>query len=237
MSDRIVSGETSVEALLTDLLHEQGIERRGDARLAAEELTAPTEVILGSPPMSDLPAHFEASVTEGLEQLATQYEAFPQKGTLASLELEVLGLIGLGLEGKLSGPRTVAPEISRGSSSNDVSAPPTAVAETGLPTDSVSSVTIGEVGLSAEDLAYYDAIMTATDRTIPEPMGRELAQELRHALERLDVDWSNRDELRTHVEEHLRSLLRTKGMADTDVEQLVGPITECAERFHSGTSA
>lgn len=234
MSDRLISGDTSVEALITDLLQDQGICRRGDARLAAEDLTAPTEVILGAPPATELPDHFEASVSDGLERLATQYEEFPREWPITSLETEILGLIGLGLEGKLSGPRTVLPHISQTSSHRSAIAP--ALAETRLPTESVSSLTIDGTELSPESLAYYDAIMDAVDRPIPEPAAMELARNLHDQLDDLEAEWSNRDELRALIDEHLRSILRSHGLANTEIEPLVEPIAERAESFYDGAS-
>lgn len=236
MSDRLVSGDTSVEAVITELLQEQGISRRGDARLAAEELTAPTEVIVGTPPVSDLPDHFETSVSEGLERLATQYEAFPREWSITSLEIEILGIIGLGLEGELSGPRTVSLHGSNTTARDRGPVMTPVLAETGLPTDSVSSLSIDGTKLSPEALAYYDAIVNAADRTIPEPTAKELAQDLRNQLEDVEADWSNRSELRKLVDDRLRSSLRSKGLANIQRATLVDSITERAEAFYDGAS-
>lgn len=236
MHNRLVSGDTSVEAVITDLLQEQGISRRGDARLAAEELTAPTEVILGAPPSADLPAHFEASVSEGLEQLATQYEAFPREWPLTSLEVEILGIIGLGLEGELSGPRIVSLHSPNTTVSDRGTVTAPILAETGLPTDSVSSLSIDGTKLSSEALAYYDAIVNATDRVISKSTAKELARDLHNQLNNVEVDWSNRSELRELVDDHLRSNLQSKGLANVERAPLVDSITERAEVFYDGAT-
>jgi len=136
VSEYIIDGVPMVEEICTDILEESGIEPRGNAKAGAEELVAPQAVVLGSSPEAELPHHFKDHVGNVLHQLEAQYDEFlPTETALAEIEKQILGTIGLGLEGRLPGPQTVPRHINHAGQAD----PPAWAAEdlpkTSLPTD------------------------------------------------------------------------------------------------------
>jgi type I restriction enzyme R subunit len=95
-----------------------------------------------------------------------------------------------------------------------------------------------ELGLSDQELAFYDAISSNTDTEIEESTLKSIAQELQQSLkERVELDWTNREKIRAEIRSEVRAVLRENGLKMYNHDNLVDPIIAQAEAFYGGASA
>ena len=95
-----------------------------------------------------------------------------------------------------------------------------------------------ELGLSDEELAFFDAISSNTDTEIEEEKLKSIAQELKQNLkERVELDWTNRDKIRAEIKTEVKAVLRNNGLSLYKHENLVEPIVAQAEAFYGGAAA
>lgn len=102
-----------VEFHVYDLLVENGLTDSDVARAFAGEMVACPQTRFASPSLRELPDLYQDSVTLTLDVLDEEGpDSFPNKHTLDELEREILGIVGLGLEGKISGPHSAPHEVA-----------------------------------------------------------------------------------------------------------------------------
>ncbi|MDR5656506.1 type I restriction endonuclease subunit R [Halodesulfurarchaeum sp. HSR-GB] len=94
------------------------------------------------------------------------------------------------------------------------------------------------LGLSAEELAFYDAIATNTETEIDSELLQEIAQEVCEMLkENVNIDWTNRKAMRSKLKTRVKGLLRENGLSHSDYQPLVDPIVHQAEALYGDVSA
>ena len=95
-----------------------------------------------------------------------------------------------------------------------------------------------ELGLSDEELAFYDAISANTDTEIDEDTLKGIAQELKQNLkDSVELDWTNREKIRAEIKTEVKAVLRSNGLSLYKHEDLVDPIVAQAEEFYGGAAA
>ncbi|MFB6241171.1 MAG: type I restriction enzyme endonuclease domain-containing protein, partial [Candidatus Nanosalina sp.] len=95
-----------------------------------------------------------------------------------------------------------------------------------------------DLGLSDEELAFFDAISSNTDTEIEEDKLKNIAQELKQNLkDRVELDWTNRDKIRAEIKTEVKAVLRSNGLSLYKHENLVEPIVAQAEAFYGGAAA
>jgi type I restriction enzyme R subunit len=95
-----------------------------------------------------------------------------------------------------------------------------------------------ELGLSDEELAFFDAISSNTDTEINDETLKSIAQELKQNLkDKVEVDWTNRDKIRAEIKSEVKAVLRSNGLSLYNHEELVEPIVAQAEAFYGGAAA
>ncbi|WP_267161707.1 type I restriction endonuclease subunit R [Halovenus salina] len=94
------------------------------------------------------------------------------------------------------------------------------------------------LGLSAEELAFYDAIATNTETEIDDELLQEIAQEVCEMLKQnVNIDWTNRKAMRSKLKTRVKGLLRKNGLSHSDYQPLVEPIVHQAEALYGDVSA
>jgi len=94
------------------------------------------------------------------------------------------------------------------------------------------------LGLSAEELAFYDAIATNTETEIDDELLQEIAQEVCEMLKQnVNIDWTNRKAMRSKLKTRVKGLLRENGLSHSDYQPLVEPIVHQAEALYGDVSA
>jgi len=94
------------------------------------------------------------------------------------------------------------------------------------------------LGLSAEELAFYDAIATNTETEIDDELLQEIAQEVCEMLKQnVNIDWTNRKAMRSKLKARVKGLLRKNGLSHSDYQPLVEPIVHQAEALYGDVSA
>ncbi len=89
------------------------------------------------------------------------------------------------------------------------------------------------LGLSAEELAFYDAIATNTEAEIDEELLQEIAQEVCEMLKQnVNIDWTNRKAMRSKLKTRVKGLLRKNGLSHKDYMPLIEPIVYQAEALY-----
>jgi type I restriction enzyme R subunit len=89
------------------------------------------------------------------------------------------------------------------------------------------------LGLTEEELAFYDAISSNTETEIPEDKLSEIAEELCEMLkENVNIDWTNRKAMRSKLKIRVKGLLRKNGFSHDDYSPLVDPIVHQAEALY-----
>jgi type I restriction enzyme R subunit len=89
------------------------------------------------------------------------------------------------------------------------------------------------LGLTEEELAFYDAISSNTETEIPEDKLSEIAEELCEMLkENVNIDWTNRKAMRSKLKIRVKGLLRKNGFSHDDYGPLVDPIVHQAEALY-----
>jgi len=95
-----------------------------------------------------------------------------------------------------------------------------------------------ELGLSDEELAFYDAISSNTEVEIDEETLKSIAHELKQNLkDSVELDWTNREKIRAEIKTEVKAVLRSNGLSLHKHENLVDPIVSQAEAFYGGASA
>ena len=95
-----------------------------------------------------------------------------------------------------------------------------------------------ELGLSDEELAFYDAISSNTEVEIDEETLKSIAHELKQNLKNsVELDWTNREKIRAEIKTEVKAVLRSNGLSLHKHENLVDPIVSQAEAFYGGASA
>jgi type I restriction enzyme R subunit len=95
-----------------------------------------------------------------------------------------------------------------------------------------------ELGLSDEELAFYDAISANTETDIDEDTLKGIAQELKQNLkDSVELDWTNREKIRAEIKTEVKAVLRSNGLSLYKHEDLVDPIVAQAEQFYGGAAA
>jgi len=93
------------------------------------------------------------------------------------------------------------------------------------------------LGLSAEELAFYDAIATNTETEIEDEQLQEIAQEVCELLkENVNIDWTNRKAMRSKLKTRVKGLLRKNGLSHSEYNPLVEPIVHQAEALYGDIS-
>lgn len=94
------------------------------------------------------------------------------------------------------------------------------------------------LGLSAEELAFYDAIATNTESEIDDELLQEIAQEVCEMLkENVNIDWTNRKAIRSKLKTRVKGLLRKNGLSHRDYMPLIEPIVHQAEALYGNISS
>ncbi len=94
------------------------------------------------------------------------------------------------------------------------------------------------LGLSAEELAFYDAIATNSETEIDDELLQAIAQEVCEMLkENVNIDWTNRKAMRSKLKTRVKGLLRKNGLSHGEYEPLVDPIVHQAEALYGDVSA
>ncbi|MDZ5810560.1 type I restriction endonuclease subunit R [Halorubrum sp. AD140] len=94
------------------------------------------------------------------------------------------------------------------------------------------------LGLTAEELAFYDAISTNSETEIDDEQLQEIAQEVCEMLkENVNIDWTNRKAMRSKLKTRVKGLLRKNGLSHDDYQSLVEPIVHQAEALYGDVSA
>jgi len=94
------------------------------------------------------------------------------------------------------------------------------------------------LGLSAEELAFYDAIATNTETEIDDELLQEIAQEVCEMLKQnVNIDWTNRKAMRSKLKARVKGLLRKNGLSHSVTTNLVEPIVHQAEALYGDVSA
>ncbi len=94
------------------------------------------------------------------------------------------------------------------------------------------------LGLSAEELAFYDAIATNTETEMDDELLQEIAQEVCEMLrQNVNIDWTNRKAMRSKLKTRVKGLLRKNGLSHSDYQPLVEPIVHQAEALYGDVSA
>ncbi|KAB7514605.1 HsdR family type I site-specific deoxyribonuclease [Halosegnis rubeus] len=95
-----------------------------------------------------------------------------------------------------------------------------------------------ELGLSDEELAFFDAISSNTETELDEDKLKTIAQELKQNLkDKVELDWTNRDKIRAEIKTEVKAVLRSNGLSLYKHEELVDPIVAQAEAFYGGAAA
>jgi type I restriction enzyme R subunit len=95
-----------------------------------------------------------------------------------------------------------------------------------------------ELGLSDEELAFFDAVSSNTDTELDEDTLKTIAQELKQNLKnKTEVDWTTRGNIRAEIKAEIKAVLRNNGLSLYQHEYLVDPIVAQAESFYGGAAA
>ncbi len=93
------------------------------------------------------------------------------------------------------------------------------------------------LGLSAEELAFYDARATNTETEIEDELLQEIAQEVCKLLrENVNIDWTNRKAMRSKLKTRVKGVLRKNGLCHSAYNLLVEPIAHQAEALYGDIS-
>jgi type I restriction enzyme, R subunit len=90
-----------------------------------------------------------------------------------------------------------------------------------------------ELGITEEELAFYDAIASKSGKTYSDEFLRDLVHEIVQSVKRnLKVDWTapHRDDVRAAVRSAVKRTLRARGVQTTDFDPFVEAVMEQAVR-------
>ncbi|KXA90925.1 type I deoxyribonuclease HsdR, partial [candidate division MSBL1 archaeon SCGC-AAA259E17] len=90
------------------------------------------------------------------------------------------------------------------------------------------------LGLSEEELAFYDAISEEGDIDIEETKLKEIATEIKRRLKEKSkaVDWTKRKKIKNEMKSEVKRYLRKQGFSHKEYEPLVDPIVDQARAFY-----
>ncbi len=95
-----------------------------------------------------------------------------------------------------------------------------------------------KLGLSDEELAFYDAISSNTNTEIDEETLKKIARELKQNLkDSVELDWTNREKIKAEIKTEVKAVLRDNGLSLYKHDDLVKPIVDQAEAFYGGAAA
>jgi len=89
-----------------------------------------------------------------------------------------------------------------------------------------------DLGLSEEELAFYDAVRAAGLKAYEEPLLRDLIHEVVAAIKRnLKVDWTEeyRDDVRSSIRSAVKRVLRKNDVREEDLESITNKLIEQAQ--------
>jgi len=90
-----------------------------------------------------------------------------------------------------------------------------------------------ELGLSEEELAFYDAVAENSDVRIEPDQLTEIAADLRDLLRtETRLDWTNRQGMRAKIKMQVKSVLRKRGLSHDEYQPIVSPVVEQAEALY-----
>ncbi|WP_201721248.1 type I restriction endonuclease subunit R [Methanonatronarchaeum thermophilum] len=93
-----------------------------------------------------------------------------------------------------------------------------------------------ELDLTGDELAFYDAINSNTEKNIEQEKLTEIATKIKNRLkDKTDIDWTSRDEIKAKMKSEVKKILRTEGFTHKEYEPLVNPIVEQAELLYGET--
>jgi type I restriction enzyme R subunit len=95
-----------------------------------------------------------------------------------------------------------------------------------------------ELGLTDEELAFFDAVSSHTETELDEDKLKTIARELKQNLKnKTELDWTNRGNIRAEIKAEIKAVLRNNGLSLYQHEHLVDPIVAQAESFYGGAAA
>ncbi len=90
-----------------------------------------------------------------------------------------------------------------------------------------------ELGLSEEELAFYDAIESHGGTNIEEEKLKEIAIKLKKRLKKsANIDWTSRTKMRSEMKSESKKVLRSGGLTHDRYEPMIEPIVSQAEAFY-----
>jgi len=93
------------------------------------------------------------------------------------------------------------------------------------------------LGLTAEELAFYDGISTNSETETDDEQLHEIAQEVCEMLkDNVNIDWTNRKAMRSELKTRVKGLLRKNCLSHDDYQSLVEPIVHQAEALYEVTA-
>lgn len=93
-----------------------------------------------------------------------------------------------------------------------------------------------ELGLSPEEIAFYDAVASNFMTIYDQPTLRDIVHDVVQTLKRnLKVDWTepSREEIRAGIRSAVRMVLRRKGIQEKDLEPFLGSVMVQAEALYA----
>ena len=85
------------------------------------------------------------------------------------------------------------------------------------------------LGLSEEEMAFYDAVARGEEHIIQDPQLAELVRELVATIKRnLSIDWADRESSKAKIQAAVKRLLRRKGYKPPKLDSVVGAVMEQA---------
>lgn len=144
--------DSAVESICMDVLLNHGVEMQIDAFHAVCRMTTPNGTILRTPPVENLPDLFRSSISKELEVLEAQHPEFPVGKTLDQIETVLLGVVGLGLEGEISGPSSAPRHVKLAGREDPPEFAANELPKTSLPTSEAERYLQTSTAGSADDL-------------------------------------------------------------------------------------
>ena len=93
-----------------------------------------------------------------------------------------------------------------------------------------------DLGLAAEEVAFYDAVAASGEAVYDEPFLRDLVHDVVQAIKRnLKVAWTepHRDQVRAEIRAAVKRVLRRRGVREADFEPFIARFLHVNPRHHS----
>lgn len=95
-----------------------------------------------------------------------------------------------------------------------------------------------DLGLTEEELAFYDAINSKSTNNLSEDKICSIAKDLRRNLkDKVKVDWTSREKIKAEITTEVKRILRYNNIKMSKNDDLVAPIIDQAEAFYGGAAA